>query len=190
MDFNDSPTEAEFRAKARAWLDANAPLGEQRSGEPRADDDSLLDEGKAWQAKKAEAGYACITWPREWGGAGGTPMEQVIFSQEEAKHGRGYGYFSIGLGMCVPTVMAFADDATKQRFVAPAIRGDEIWCQLFSEPSAGSDVAASRTKAVRADDDRATGSSTGRRCGPRARTIRTSASCWCAPTPTCPSTRV
>lgn len=150
MDFNDNHEEVEFRRKARAWLDANAPL--HGTPAPRDDEAARIAEGKEWQARKAEAGYACITWPREWGGTGGTPMQQVIFDQEEARHGRSYDFFSIGLGMCVPTVMAFANEATKQRFVARAIRGDEIWAQLFSEPSAGSDVAASRTKAVRADD--------------------------------------
>ena len=134
MDFNDSPAEAEFRSKARAWLDANAPQGEGEAV-PHTDEPARIIEGKAWQARKADAGYACITWPTEWGGPGGTPMEQVIFDQEEARHGRSYGYFSIGLGMCLPTVMAFADDATKSRFVLPAVRGDEIWSQLFSEPS-------------------------------------------------------
>jgi alkylation response protein AidB-like acyl-CoA dehydrogenase len=109
-------------------------------------------ESKAWQAKKAAAGYAQITWPKEWGGAGGTPVQQVIFNQEEARHPVPGNPFQIGLGMCVPTVMAFADEATKARFVGPALRGEEIWCQLFSEPSGGSDVAAARTKAQRAPD--------------------------------------
>ena len=145
MDFNDSPAEAAFRARARAWLNANAPR-------TAAGASQSLEDAKAWQTKKADAGYACITWPEEWGGPGGTPMEQVIFDQEEALHGRNYDFFLIGLGMCVPTVMAFADEATKQRFVGPAMRGDEIWSQLFSEPSAGSDVAAVRTRAVPADD--------------------------------------
>lgn len=148
MDFNDSPSEAAFRAKARAWLAANAPKGARNATSTNAS----LEDAKAWQARKADAGYACITWPQEWGGVGGTPMEQVIFDQEEALHGRNYDFFLIGLGMCVPTVMAFADDATKRRFVGPAMRGDEIWSQLFSEPSAGSDVAAVRTRAVRAED--------------------------------------
>jgi len=151
MDFNDSPTEAAYRAAARAWLDTNAPLAAGERASP-SDEAAHLREGKAWQACKADAGFACITWPRDWGGGGGTPIEQVIFDQEEARHGRSYPFFNIGLGMCVPTVMAFADDATKQRFVRPAARGDEIWCQLFSEPAAGSDVAASRTRAVRAED--------------------------------------
>jgi alkylation response protein AidB-like acyl-CoA dehydrogenase len=150
MDFNDSPDEAAYRAEARAWLEKNAPKK------------AVLDDGegagsmaasKAWQAKKAAAGYAQITWPKEWGGPGGTPIQQVIFSQEEAKHPIPPNPFQIGLGMCVPTVMTFADEATKKRFVGPALRGEEIWCQLFSEPSGGSDVAAARTRAVRDGDD-------------------------------------
>jgi alkylation response protein AidB-like acyl-CoA dehydrogenase len=150
MDFNDSPEETAYRARAREWLEANAP----KSG-PTGDfeeDGSTMGASKAWQAKKAAAGYAQITWPKEWGGPGGTPIQQVIFSQEEAKHPVPPNPFQIGLGMCVPTVMAFADEATKKRFVGPALRGEEIWCQLFSEPSGGSDVAAARTRAVRADD--------------------------------------
>ena len=147
MDFADSPEEADFRSRARAWLDANAPVRT-----PPVSLEQELAAARSWQAKKAQAGYACITWPKDWGGGGGTPMDQVIFSQEEARHDLEYGFFSIGLGMCVPTVMAFADEATKARFVGPAVRGEEIWGQLFSEPSAGSDVAASRTRAVRAED--------------------------------------
>lgn len=154
MDFNDSPEEAEYRAKARAWLEAEAPAfhtpGSLSARRPSHDDQMKL--GKAWQAKKAAAGYAQITWPKEWGGQGGTPIQSVIFGQEEAKAGVSFGFFTIGLGMCVPTVMTFADDATKHRFVGPALRGEEIWSQLFSEPAGGSDVAAARTRAVRADD--------------------------------------
>ena len=149
MDFNDTPEEAAFRAEARAWLEANAPR-ERASG--RGDAEHMA-AAKAWQAKKAAAGYAQITWPKEWGGGGGTPMQSIIFGQEEAKYGQNYGYFQIGLGMCVPTVMAFAGDETKQRFVGPAVRGEEIWCQLFSEPSGGSDVAAARTRAIRDGED-------------------------------------
>jgi len=158
MDFTDSPEEAAYRAKAKAWLEANAPkfarttdsVSEESDGEVAWED---MKRAKAWQAKKAEARYAQITWPKEWGGGGGTPIQSVIFGQEEAKFGVGGGYFAIGLGMCVPTVMAFADEQTKARFVGPALRGDEIWCQLFSEPGGGSDVAAARTRAVRDGDD-------------------------------------
>ena len=148
MDFNDTLEEAAYRAKARAWLEANAPKTAPSSGEDLLEGGGAMGASKAWQAKKAAAGYAQITWPTAWGGPGGTPMEQVIFSQEEAKHAVPGSPFTIGLGMCVPTLMTFADEATKARFGGPALRGEEIWCQLFSEPSGGSDVAAARTKAV------------------------------------------
>ena len=148
MDFNDTPEEAAYRAKARAWIEANAPKGRVRSDE----DPAGLKEAKAWQAKKAAAGYACITWPKEWGGVGGANWQAQIFAQEEANFSTPGNPFQIGLGMCVPTIMTAGNEADKQRFVGPAMRGEEIWCQLFSEPSGGSDVAASRTRAVRAAD--------------------------------------
>jgi alkylation response protein AidB-like acyl-CoA dehydrogenase len=150
MDFNDTPEEAAFRAKVQAWLKDNAPK-RAATDDPEGGGDSLA-ASKAWQAKKAAAGFAQITWPKEWGGPGGTPIQQVIFNQEESKYPTPPNVFQIGLGMCVPTVMTFADDETKKRFVGPALRGEEIWCQLFSEPSGGSDVAAARTRAVRVDD--------------------------------------
>ncbi|MEH3035364.1 MAG: acyl-CoA dehydrogenase family protein [Sphingomonas adhaesiva] len=147
MDFNDTPEEAAYRTRARDWLESNVA---EHKAQGHADD---MAAARAWQARKAAAGYAQITWPKEWGGGGGTPIQSVIFGQEEAKHPVQYGYFTIGLGMCVPTVMAFADQATKERFVGPALRGEEIWSQLFSEPAGGSDVAAIRTRAVRDGDD-------------------------------------
>jgi alkylation response protein AidB-like acyl-CoA dehydrogenase len=153
MDFNDSPEEAAYREKARAWLVEAAAAHRAEHGEPKPTTPEHMAAGKAWQARKAAAGYACITWPAGVGGGGGTPIQSVIFGQEETKAGVGYGYFTIGLGMCVPTVMAFADDATKQRFVSPAVKGEEIWCQLFSEPAGGSDVAALRTRAIQEGDD-------------------------------------
>jgi alkylation response protein AidB-like acyl-CoA dehydrogenase len=152
MDFNDSPEEAAYRAQVRAWLDENAPEAPVGGGDMEGGGQDALAAARAWQAKKAAAGYAQITWPKEWGGPGGTPVQQVIFNAEEARHPVPPNPFQIGLGMCVPTVMAFADEATKRRFVGPALRGEEIWCQLFSEPSGGSDVAAARTRAVKAPD--------------------------------------
>ncbi len=149
MDFNDTPEEAAYRQQVRDWLAANAPK-KAEGADPEGGDN--LGAAKAWQAKKAAAGYACITWPKEWGGQGGTPVQNVIFSQEEAKYPTPGNPFQIGLGMCVPTVMTFADEETKKRFVGPAMRGEEIWSQLFSEPAGGSDVAGSRTKAERAPD--------------------------------------
>lgn len=147
MDFNDTPEEAAYRDRAREWLARN--VAEHQAQDHAGD----IAAARAWQARKAAAGYAQITWPKEWGGGGGTPIQSVIFGQEEAKHPVQYGYFTIGLGMCIPTVMAFADDATKRRFVGPALRGETIWSQLFSEPAGGSDVAAIRTRAVRDGED-------------------------------------
>jgi len=149
MDFNDTPEEAAYRAQVRAWLAANAPGGVQGDDE----DPNNMAAAKAWQAKKADAGYACITWRKDWGGPGGAPWQSVIFAQEEADIPTPGNPFSIGLGMCVPTIMTSGNEADKVRFVKPAMRGEEIWCQLFSEPSGGSDVAAARTRAVRDGDE-------------------------------------
>jgi alkylation response protein AidB-like acyl-CoA dehydrogenase len=154
MDFNDSPEEAAYRDQVRKWLAENAAAHKSTTANGRKPNSpEHMAEAKAWQTRKAESGYACITWPKAWGGGGGNPIQSVIFNQEETKAGVNYGYFTIGLGMCVPTVMAFADDDTKQRFVGPAVKGEEIWCQLFSEPAGGSDVAAARTRAVKDGDE-------------------------------------
>jgi len=152
MDFNDTPDEAAYRAEVRAWLATNAP---KRTGriDSGMEDPASMDDARAWQRKKADAGYACITWPKEWGGGGGASWQSVIFGQEEARFETPGNPFQIGLGMCVPTVMTVGNQADKERFVRPAARGDEIWCQLFSEPSGGSDVAAARTRAVRDGDE-------------------------------------
>ena len=185
MDFNDTPEEAAYRKQVRAWLAANAPKSVARASDPMEDSNDMA-AARAWQRKKAEAGYACITWPKDWGGGGGASWQSVIFGQEEGKVSTPGNPFAIGLGMCVPTVMTVGNEADKERFVRPAVLGEEIWCQLFSEPSGGSDAAAARTRAVRNGD---TGSSTARRSGPAAPTTRTSACCWRAPTRMCPSTR-
>ena len=157
MDFEDSPEEAAFRKEVRAWLDANA---KKRTGKREIDPEDMengaageMAASKAWQKRKAEAGYARITWPKGMGGIGGTPMQSIIFSQEEAKYDvANGGPFAIGLGMCIPTLMAYGDEEAKKRYVWPAVQGDEIWCQLFSEPAGGSDVANLRTKAEKNAD--------------------------------------
>jgi alkylation response protein AidB-like acyl-CoA dehydrogenase len=152
MDFNDTPEEAAYRAQVRAWLAQNAPKDVPAAGPMDDEDAAGMAAARAWQRKKAEAGYACITWPREWGGGGGASWQSVIFSQEEAKVRTPGNPFAIGLGMCVPTIMTAGNEADKERFVRPAVLGQEIWCQLFSEPSGGSDAAAARTRAVLAKD--------------------------------------
>jgi alkylation response protein AidB-like acyl-CoA dehydrogenase len=152
MDFNDSPEEAAYRERVRVWLKENAPASKVEVAHGYETGESIAAD-KAWQARKADAGYACITWPTEWGGAGGTPAQDIIFREEEAGLGLNAAIFGLGLGMCIPTIMTAGSDADKKRFVRPAMRGEEVWCQLFSEPSAGSDVAASRTRAVRTHDE-------------------------------------
>ena len=150
MDFNDTPEEAEFRAEARAWIDANAPEGWQDRVNRDADGLAL---SKEWQKKKFDAGWACIHWPEEFGGRSATPIQRVIWAQEEGELGSLSGAFIIGQGMCAPTVMAHGPDDMKAHHVPRMASGEEIWCQLFSEPGSGSDLAGLRTKAERDGDD-------------------------------------
>ena len=116
------------------------------------EDPEFRQRAKAWQAKKADAGYAGITWSKDWGGRGGTAIQQVIYDQEEAKYAVPRGLFDIGLGMCIPTICTWGTQEQRDRFARKALRGEEIWCQLFSEPAAGSDLAGLRTRAERDGD--------------------------------------
>ncbi len=148
MNFQDTPEEAGFRAGVRAWLDQHAPGYVVPAG-PKPPHAKHIRNAKAWQALKAGAGFVGIVWPKAVGGQGGTPIQQVIFQQEEQRYRLPTGVFSIGLGMCLPTLFTHGAPELAARYVPPAMRGDEIWCQLFSEPAGGSDVAAARTRAVR-----------------------------------------
>lgn len=155
MDFNDSPEEALYRSKAHAFLAQHLTprSNDHETLQKKLSDKEYMKAAKAYQNAKALNGFAGITWPKDQGGQGLTPIFSVIFGQEEAKFDAPAAPFTIGLGMCVPTVIAFATSEQKERHVGPALRGEEIWCQLFSEPSAGSDVAGLKTKAVRDGDD-------------------------------------
>jgi alkylation response protein AidB-like acyl-CoA dehydrogenase len=155
MDFSDTPEEAAFRAEARAFLEHNAEPrhGAFQTWESRwGSEAEALRQARDLQRRKAEAGLAGITWPREYGGRGGSGIQQVIYAQEEARYLTPRGYFEIGLGMCMPTLFTYATEADKRRYPPVALRGEEIWCQLFSEPGAGSDLAGLRTRAVRDGD--------------------------------------
>jgi alkylation response protein AidB-like acyl-CoA dehydrogenase len=153
MDFNDTPEEAAFRAKARAWLAEHAPDFRPPPTLGDAEGFAQMPLSRAWQARKAEARYARITWPLEYGGRGGTPIEDFIFEEEERRHALPPYPFGISLGMCIPTLIQWGTAEAKAQFVPAALRGDTLWCQLFSEPSAGSDLANVRTRAVRDGDD-------------------------------------
>lgn len=157
MDFDDTPDEAAFRAEARAWLDANATPREPGDGghglfSEHADEGDLVARAKEWQARKADAGWAGITWPTEYGGRGGTPMQQVIWNQEEARFAVPADIFAIGIGIAGPVLMTHGTDEQKQHHLRPMLRGEEIWSQFFSEPGAGSDLAGIATRAERDGD--------------------------------------
>ncbi|MBX9858105.1 MAG: acyl-CoA dehydrogenase family protein [Sphingomonas sp.] len=155
MDFNDTPEEAAFRAEVRDWLAANAVLRSDTKDLTAVGLGAHLDKARAFQRKKVAAGFSVITMPRAYGGRGGTPIQQLIYLQEEARY-ENCGVpeiFGVGLGMCLPTILHHGTDAQRDRYLGPGISGDEIWCQLFSEPSGGSDVAGARTSAVRDGDD-------------------------------------
>ena len=159
MNFDDTPDEARFRAEARAWIQANAPKHLQPElelagfGQPALRSGDVLAASKAWQKTKSDAGWACLHWPQEYGGRGASPIERVIWQQEEGVYGKLAGTFIIGQGMIAPTLMAYVAEPHKQRYLPPLASGEEVWCQLFSEPAAGSDLAGLRTRAEKQGDE-------------------------------------
>jgi acyl-CoA dehydrogenase len=153
MDFDDTPQEAAFRAEVRAFLEKNA---KRKRGDGASEHDvrTNVTAARAWQAKKAEAGLGAILIPKTYGGRGGTPIEQVIYEQEEQHFGVAAGRtFLVTFGMCLPTMIEFARPEVLSKLVPEAIRGNHLWCQLFSEPSGGSDLAGLRTRAERRGDN-------------------------------------
>src|SRR6201996_5315591 len=159
MNFDDTPQEAAFRAEAKAWIAANAPkqyedeLRKASLGRVALKDANILDVAKAWQKRKADSGWACLHWPREYGGRGSSPIERGIWQQEEGPFGKLSGMFIIGPGMGGPTMMAFAGEEEKRKYLPPLASGEKVWCQLFSEPAGGSDVAGLRTRAEKDGSD-------------------------------------
>ena len=158
MNFDDTPQEAEFRANVRSWINQNAPneLAErlsQSSARKGLSGTEFLKTAKEWQKKKADGGWACLQWPREYGGRDATPIERVIWQQEEGAFIKLSQPFNIGQGMCGPTMIAFAGETHKRARLPKLASGEEIWCQLFSEPAGGSDLAGLRTRAERDGDD-------------------------------------
>jgi alkylation response protein AidB-like acyl-CoA dehydrogenase len=154
MDFNDTPEEAAWRGECRTWLEEHAPAVAGVEAElTEAGTPEYLERARKWQRMKFDAGLTKITWEPEYGGRNGTAMQQVIFNQEEARFGVPAAAFVIGLGMIAPTIRACGTDAQRERYLTKLLKGEEIWCQLFSEPGAGSDVASLSTTAVRDGDE-------------------------------------
>jgi alkylation response protein AidB-like acyl-CoA dehydrogenase len=150
VDFRDTPEEAAFRAEVRGWLEASVPAELRGYGFGLQTGD--LGPMRAWSRALHEAGYAGLTWPREHGGTGAPVSHQAILLEELARAEAPPHVNVIGLGMAGPTIIAHGTEEQKDRYLPPLLAGDEIWCQGFSEPDAGSDLAGVRTS-CRVDDD-------------------------------------
>jgi len=150
LDLNDTPEQAEYREEVRAWLEQHKAQAPPRSGS--YEDKAYVDARRAWQRQLAEAGLAGVTWPREYGGQGRGPIEQVTLNQEISRAEVPGILDVIGIGMLGPCIIAHGSEEQKGRYLGPMLHGDEVWCQLFSEPGAGSDLAAVQARARHADD--------------------------------------
>jgi alkylation response protein AidB-like acyl-CoA dehydrogenase len=148
MDLSLSPSEQEFRDEVRTWLGENNP-----GPEPESSLDEVIAYRREWQGKLHEAGWAGISWPQEYGGRGATLIEQAIFVGEAARAEAPSPANVLGLAMGGPVVIAHGSDAQKQRYLEPILTAEEIWCQGFSEPESGSDLASLKTKAVKDGDE-------------------------------------
>ncbi len=161
MDFDDTPEEVALRTQARAWLDDHADLldpdslAEMRTYRARTEeeDEAILADARAWQRRKAEAGWAAPTWPAEFGGRGLSPLLAGVFATEESRYDVAGRMFSVGTDMVGPTVIEWGTDEQRAHLLPRILRADDIWCQLFSEPGAGSDLAGLSTRAVRDGDE-------------------------------------
>jgi alkylation response protein AidB-like acyl-CoA dehydrogenase len=145
MDLTLSAAERTFRDAVRSWLADNHP------GPTPTEEDAAFAFRRDWQRRLNERGWAGLSWPEEYGGAGATQIEQAIFYEESARAGTPQMANTLGLTMGGPTVIAHGTEAQKNRFLAPILSADEIWCQGFSEPQSGSDLASLKTRAVRSD---------------------------------------
>jgi alkylation response protein AidB-like acyl-CoA dehydrogenase len=145
VDFRDTPEEAAFRAELRAWLASNLPSDwvDRAPHVGRFD----VDEARAWSKRLYDAGYVGLTWPKEYSGGGAPHTHQGIYLEETARIGAPDHIGGIGLGMAGPTIIAWGSEEQKKRYLAPLLSGEEVWCQGFSEPGSGSDLAGARTRA-------------------------------------------
>ncbi len=148
MDLQLTEEHLKFRDELRTWLDANLerPWGEEVR-DPQATEDSLVELRRRWQRKLHKAGYLGMGWPAEWGGRGATEVEQAIFEEEMARADAPQILNSLGIGLLGPALIHHGTEEQRRRFIPPMLAADEIWCQGFSEPGAGSDLASLRTSA-------------------------------------------
>ncbi len=154
MDLRLTEQHLKFRDELRAWLQANlARPWREEVRDPRATEDSLMEVRRQWQRKLYEAGYLGMDWPPEWGGRGATAVEGAIFEDELARAEAPQILNFLGIDLLGPALIHHGSEAQRRRFLPPMLAADEIWCQGFSEPGAGSDLASLRTSAVIDGDD-------------------------------------
>ena len=146
MDFQDTAELAAFRSDVKVWLKANATRRTDKL-HMGMEGDTAFKEAQDWYKKKADDGFACLTWPKEYGGAGLTSLHEVVWTQEVEHYKTRDAHFVIGIGNCGPAIMHFASEEAKRKLLPRMASAEDVWCQLFSEPSAGSDVAGLRTRA-------------------------------------------
>ncbi len=149
MDLKDTPDQAAYRQRVRAWIEEHRHEAPELSSGLHAADPTAF---RTWQGTLADAGLVGITWPKEFGGAGLGPIEQVIVSTELRRAGCPGIVDHIAVGNIGPTIFTYGSSAQQERYLGPLLHGDEGWCQLFSEPAAGSDLAGITTRAVAQDD--------------------------------------
>ncbi|MBI3742341.1 MAG: acyl-CoA dehydrogenase family protein, partial [Chloroflexi bacterium] len=137
MDLHFTPEDISFRMRVRKWFEENAPKQELKT----------LDERKAWHRKMYDAGFVGMGWPKEYGGKNARPMEQAIVADEMARVSAPSTVNGLGISICGPTIIVHGTEQQKQRFLKKILTAEEIWCQLFSEPNAGSDLASLKTRA-------------------------------------------
>ncbi|MFZ9383731.1 MAG: acyl-CoA dehydrogenase family protein [Ilumatobacteraceae bacterium] len=154
MHIGDTPDEAAFRAEARAWLSQHARLKSEGAGELGEHDlGAHIQKCRDWQRVLFDNGWAGITWPKKYGGRGASAIQSAIFAEEMSDFDVSNGAFAVSIGMVGPTLIAHGTPEQQERHLAPILRGDEVWCQLFSEPGSGSDLASLGTRAVRDGDE-------------------------------------
>ena len=149
MDFRDSPEDAAYRATTRAWLEAAV---EALPGPEPATIAERLGYWRPFQKQLSAAGYAGLSWPKRYGGQEASLVQQAIFLEEYDRAGAPDRINVLGEGLAGPTIIDFGTEAQRERFLRPILEGDHVWCQLFSEPAAGSDLAALETRAERDGD--------------------------------------
>ena len=157
MHIGDTPDEAAYRAEARAWLEAHASRNSDAHGGEVVDHTRDLaghvQACRDWQRVLFDHGWAGITWPAQYGGKGASAIQAAIFNEEMAQFDVAVGTFAVSIGMVGPTLIAHGTPEQQHKHLAPILKGEEVWCQLFSEPGSGSDLASLGTRAVRDGDD-------------------------------------